>query len=248
MSRLLTALFLVLCLVSLGLFIACGNGGNAQVRMINAIDTSSNLSLDGYINGTKYFTSVGTNQVYPAQTTPAAYVSVPSGSVTVQAYDAGTTTNPLFGSGVTTSLSGSSQYTLLLGGFLNTSPNAYLISDNNAVPASGDMEVRIINGSALSAASNGISVAIYQSGEAPPSPQVTGLGLGQGSSYVAVPFEAGVQYFLDVYLSGSPNRLFTYNFSPGGSSTAGSISTFVIVDNTGGNSISSFPIYLQDLN
>jgi Domain of unknown function (DUF4397) len=249
MFRLSKALPLVLALATLGIFAAgCGNGGNAQVRVVNAIDASNNLPLDIDINGTKDFPSVGTGAVYPTIATPAAYVSVPSGNITIQAYDAGTTTNGIFGNGVTGSLSGSTQYTMLLGGFLSTSPNAYIIPDNNTVPTQGNLEIRIINGSALSAASNGISAAIYQAGQSVPSPQVTNLGLGQASSYEVLPFEQGQEYFIQVYLAGSQTPLFNYGFTPGGSSTAGSITTFVIIDNENGSAISGEPIYMQDLN
>jgi hypothetical protein len=249
MLRLLKVLPVVLVLITFSIFNAsCGSSGNAHVRVVNAIDATNPPTLDIEINGSKDFTAVAFDTVNPSPTTPASYVSTPSGSVTIQAFDTGTTTNPIFGSGVTGSLSGSTEYTLLLGGFLSTSPNAYLISDNNTVPTSGNLEVRIINGSALSAASGGISASIYQAGHAPPSPQVTGLGLGQGSGYEVLPFEQGQEYFVDVFLSGNPTRLFTFGFTPGGSSTAGSITTLVIVDTPGGGSIDPTPIYLQDLN
>jgi hypothetical protein len=249
MLRLLKALPLVLALATLSIFNAsCGSGGNAHVRVINAIDATNQLPLDVDINGNKDFPNVGTGGVYPTQTTPASYVSVPSGSVTIQAFNAGSTTNPIFGSGITGTLSGSTDYTLLLGGFLSTSPNAYLITDNNTVPTAGNLEVRIINGSALSAASGGISASIYQGGQSPPSPQVTNLGLGQASTYVVLPFEQGQQYFIEAFLAGNPTPLFTFGFTPGGSSTAGSITTLVIVDTVGGGSINATPIYMQDLN
>jgi hypothetical protein len=250
MSRFLKVLSLVLALVSLGILaMSCGSGGNAQVRVINAIDQTSELSLDVYINGTKYFPSVpsdgGAASVYPTPTTPASYVSVPSGNHSVQAFDAGQTTNPVISTAQ--SLNGSSQYTMLLAGSSsgNPIPVATFFGDNNTVPADGDMEVRVINASTYSASTGGIAYAIYQQGSTPPG--ATTLAFEQASSYLSFPFEAGVPYFIQISLPGGSNQ-FTTTFTPGGTATAGSVTTIVIMDNQGGGSINSIPLVLQDLN
>ena len=179
MFRLLKALPLTLAIAALSIVaISCGSSGQARVRVVNAIpDASANLDIN--INGTKDFTNVAFDSVYPTQTTPASYVSVPSGSDTIEAFNTGTTTSPVVNS-TTASLSGSTQYTVLLGNYLNKSPQAYLITDNNTAPTTGNVEIRVIDGSALAnAESTGIDVYIYQTGLQPPgTPQIYDLPLG----------------------------------------------------------------------
>ena len=250
MVRRLKILSLMLVLVACGILImSCGSGGNAQMRVVNAIDSNSSNSLDVYVNGSKDFNSVAFDSVYPTQTTPAAYVSVPSGSDTIQAYAEGTTTSGIFsGNGDTTSVSGSTQYTLLMSGSLSTGPSIYLITDNNTAPSAGNMEVRVINGAASTSSSGGISVSFYQNGQTPPSP--TAVGFGQSSGYITLPFESGVNYNMEVFQEGNLTPLFTYNFPIGGSTTAGQgqITTLVVVDSPGGNFIGEIPLMMVDLN
>src|SRR5271157_4675975 len=99
MFRLLKALPLALAVAALSIVAtSCASSGSTRVRVVNAIpDNGSNggIALDININGTKDFPSVAFDTVYPTQTTPASYVSVPSGSDTTIASDAGTTTNPV---------------------------------------------------------------------------------------------------------------------------------------------------------
>jgi len=244
MFRLLKALPLALAIAALSIVAtSCGSSGSAKVRVVNAIpDNGSNggIALDIDINGTKDFPSVAFDTVYPTQTTPASYVSVPSGSDTIIAYDTGTTTSPVVNS-TTASLSGSTQYTMLLGGFAAQSPQAYLITDNNTAPTTGYVNIRIINGSA-SAGTNGIDVAIYQNGLQPGSPQITGLPLGQGSGYQSLIFETS--YCIEVFPHGSG----TYQVNQCYAQATGQISTVVIVDTQGGAAISPTPLEMVDLN
>jgi Domain of unknown function (DUF4397) len=243
--RVLKIVFLLLVLAATGVFMmSCGSGGDAQVRVVNGIDNSSNLSLDVYINGGKEFSNVGTDGVTPPPATPAAYVSVPSGSDTIQAYDTGTTSNPLFGNGVTTTLGGSTQYTLLLVGPV-TAPTTYLLTDNNTVPKPGYMNVRVINAASTNAANGGIGVSIYESGQTVP--PATNVPLGQSTGYVSIPYVSGETYFIEVFLANTQIELFTDSFVPGGTNNAGQITTFVITDN-GNAGISEAPIKMVDLN
>jgi len=248
MVRWLKIVTLMLALVASGVFImSCGSGGDAQVRVINAIDTTSATNLDVYINGNKYFTNVAFDQVYPTQATPAAYVGVPSGSVTVQAYPTGTTSNPIFGSSAdSASLSGSTQYTMLLAGRNPSTASVNLLTDSSTVPTNGQMEVRVINGAASTAPpGQGIGVAIFQSGQTVPTP--TNVAFGQSTGYVNVPFVAQQTYEVEVFL-GTSEELFTYSFVPGGSATGGQITTLVVIDNPGGFNIDSTPLEMIDLN
>ncbi|HEY6342532.1 MAG TPA: DUF4397 domain-containing protein [Bryobacteraceae bacterium] len=240
----------IAAVVALGLIAAsCGNGGNALVRVVNVIpDNGANgdTAVDVYVNGTKDFLGVAFPQVYPAQPSsgPAQYTPVASGSVTFQAYDAGTTTPALLGAGQIKTLSGSAQYTALLGGFL-TGCQVYLIPDNNTVPTTGDLKLRLIDGSAV-AGQNGLDLYVYQTGlNPPPTPQVSGLSLGSSSGYLSLSFET--EYSIDVYLHNNGNKLFTINLNLGGSASSGSVTTVVIKDANGGNAISTIPIVMYDL-
>ena len=241
----------IAAVVALGLIAAsCGNGGSALVRLVNAIPDNGaggNTAVDVYVNGTKDFLGVAFTHVYPTQPTsgPAQYTPVASGSVTFQAYDAGTTTSPLLGaSGQVKTLSGSAQYTALLGGFL-TGAQVYVIPDNNNVPTTGDLNLRIIDGSSV-AGNNGLDLFIYQTGlNPPPTAQVSGLALGSSSGYLSLSFET--QYSIDVYLHNNGNKLFTINLNLGGSASSGSVTTVVIVDQAGGNAISPNAIVMYDL-
>jgi Domain of unknown function (DUF4397) len=248
MFRLLKALPLTLAVAALSIIaIGCGSGSSAKVRVVNAIpDASANLDIN--INGTKDFTNVQFDAVYPTQTTPASYVSVPSGSDTIEAFNTGTTSSPVVAP-TTASLSGSTQYTVLLGNYLNKSPQAYLMTDNNTVPTTGNVEIRVINGSALAnAESTGIDVFIYQTGLQPPgTPQISALPLGSASSYQSLTWESS--YHIDVYITNIPAKQLSFDLPQGGSSgTAGQITTLVIMDNPGGASIDPFPLVMVDLN
>jgi hypothetical protein len=246
MLRLLKIVTLMLALAAFSVLnVSCGSSGDAQVRVINAIDTSPATNLDVYINGTIYFTNVAFDQVNPTQTTPAKYTGVPSGNVTVQAYPTGTTSNPIFKSGVSASLGGSTTYTMLLGGS-TSSANVNLLTDNNTSPTNGNMEVRVINGAASTAPpGQGIGVAIYQRGQTVPPP--TNVAFGQSTGYVNLPFEAQQTYLVEVFL-GTSEELFTFAFIPGGSASAGQITTLAIIDNPGGFSINNTPLTMIDLN
>src|SRR5260370_23572205 len=113
MFRLMKALPLTLALAALSIFATgCGSSSQSQVRVIHAI--SDGPALDINVNTTKVFTNLAFSGVQPP---PPAYTKVSSGSDTLEAFDTGTTT-PVINS-TSVSLSGSSQYTVLLTRFLN---------------------------------------------------------------------------------------------------------------------------------
>ena len=229
MFRLLKALPLALALAALSFFAAsCGSSSQSQVRVLHAI--SDGPALDINVNTTKVFTNIAFSGVQP---TPPAYTKVASGSDTLEAFDTGTTT-PVINS-TSVSLSGSSQYTVLLTGFLNGTPGAnaptfFTITDNNAVPTAGNVEIRIIDGSPDTNI-GGVT------------PQISGLLLGQASSYQSLNVSGNV-YEVIVTPNGNQTPIINQNYTI----TTGSIRTFVMVDNTGGGGISEFPLELNDLN
>lgn len=242
MFRLLKVLPLALAIVALGLFAAsCNSGGNALVRVVNAIPDAP-AALDVTVNGTKDFPGVQFDTVYPTQKPagPAQYTSVVSGSVTVEAFDTGTTSDPVVNS-TNATLGASTQYTMLLAGFLNSSPSAYVIPDNNTVPTTGNVNIRIINGSAVSG-SNGVDIYICQTGLQPPAnPSVSALSMGASSGYLPWTFEPS--YSFDVYFHGNLGSHFTFSQD----FVTGEIMTLVIVDEPNGGAISDIPIVLVDL-
>jgi hypothetical protein len=244
MFRLLKALPLTLA-AALSFFAAsCGSSSQSQVRVVQAISDET-TALDVDVNTTKVFTNIAFTDVQP---TPPAYTKVASGRDTLQAVDTGTTTVVI--ANTSAGLSGSSQYTVLLTGFLNgtgtNAPTFYTIPDNNAAPTSGNVEIRIIDGSA-NTPQGGFDVYIV-----PPStdirtltPQISGLLIGQASSYQTLNITGNV-YEVIVTPNGTQSPFINQNYTI----PTGSIRTFVIVDNQGGGGgvPSQIPLELNDLN
>jgi Domain of unknown function (DUF4397) len=246
MFRLLKALPLTLALAALSFFAtSCGSSSQSQIRVVQAISDET-TALDVDVNGTKITTApLAFDGVQP---TPPAYTKVASGSDTLEAFDTGTTT-PVINS-TNASLSGSSQYTVLLTGFLNgTGPNApafNLITDNNAAPTSGNVEIRIIDGSA-NTPQGGFNVYIVPQGAniGTLTPQISGLLIGQASLYQTLNITGNV-YEVIVTPNGTQNPYINQTYTI----PTGSIRTFVIVDNQGGGGgvPSQIPLELNDLN
>jgi hypothetical protein len=244
MLRLLKALPLALAVAALTFFTtSCGSSSQAQVRMVHAIPNAPALDVD--INGTIDFPDILFDGFQPS----SGYKSVPSGSVTIQAFDTGTTTNPIFGTnGVTASLSGSTQYTVVLAGLVNgAGTNALAVlqkTDNNTAPTSGNVEFRIIDASPSSPGT--VDVFIVPPGtditQPAVTPQVSGLVYQQASpSYISL---AAGTYSVIATTSGSKVPFISQDFPL---PTAGMIRTLVLVDNTGGGSPPSW-LELSDLN
>jgi len=245
MFRLLKALPLTLALAALSIFAtSCGSSSQSQVRVVHAIPDAPPLDVD--INGTKITTApLAFGGFQPA----SGYTKVSSGSVTIQAFDTGTTINPIFGTnGVTASLSGSSQYTIVLAGFLTgTGTNALAalqITDNNSAPTSGNVEFRIIHASPSSPGS--VDIYIVPPGTditKVPNPTFSGIAYQQASpSYASL---AAGEYWVIVTTAGTTAEYISpqdYNLP-----TPGMIRTLVLVDNPGGGYPPSW-LELNDLN
>jgi hypothetical protein len=245
MFRLLKALPLTLALAALSFFAtSCGSSSQSQIRVVQAISDET-TGLDINVNTTKVFTNIAFDGVQP---TPPAYTKVASGSDTLEAFDTGTTT-PVINS-TNASLSGSSQYTVLLTGFLNgtgaNAPTFYTITDNNTAPTSSNVEIRIIDGSA-NTPQGGFNVYIVPPGTNIGSltPQVSGLLIGQASSYQSLNITGNV-YEVIVTPNGNQTPYINQNYTI----PTGSIRTVVIVDNQGGGGgvPSQIPLVLNDLN
>ena len=241
MLRLLKVLPAALALVLLGLFaMSCGSGNSAQVRVVNVI--SDGPAVDVEVNTVKSFTDVAVGSVQPQ---PPAYTGVTSGNDTVAVLDTGTTTQ-IFSN--TASLNGGTQYTMLLGGFLNGSgnnaPTAYVITDNNTAPVTGNVEFRIINGSP-SAPGGAVDVYIIppDTGIGGLTPQVSSLELGQASAYISMNYSS-TGYSVIVTPAGNQTIYINQVYTP----PTNSIRTLVLEDVSGGGFLSQFPLVLNDLN
>jgi hypothetical protein len=249
MLRLLKALPIALAVVALSvLATSCGSGGSAEVRVFNAIPdngASGAIALDLYFNDNLIITALGVNAVSPAASTPAKYLNVASGNDTIVAYDTGTKSTPIASSGSESGLSGSTEYTLLLGGFTDSPPTIYVIPDDNTPPAANTTEIRVIDGSAVEGV-NPLDVYLYQVGTQPlPAPTISGLTIGMASKYVPVPFTSGQPaYNLEVVRHGGP-ILYIYSSI---SFSAGEIVTVILDDEPGGFSINPSPKVMVDLN
>jgi hypothetical protein len=252
MFRLLKTLPLTLAIVALSIVTAGCGSNQTQIRVVNAIPDASS-AFDVYVNASKTAPGLQFTYVYPTPATPAKYVQVPSGSDTITVYTQGQTTNPIFTTqGV--KLKASEQYTVVLAGFLNSSPQAYVFQDNNTAPnqntGQNNVEFRVIDASANTPNPSGFDVCIYQTGlQQPTTPTITGLQLGQSSAYVSLPYEPSYTVLVMQSGAGNCNGNPYVNQSYGqASGSNGQITTLVIVDNQGGQGVSQTPIEMIDLN
>ena len=245
MFRLWKALCLALALVSLALFaISCGSGGTSY-RILNAIANYNYQSTGGFditMNGSLEFSGVQYTNVNPPG--KDAYQSVASGSDALDVFAHGDSINgtPVIQSAV--SLSGRTQYTVLLMGNNTTNPYvAQPFTDNNAVPASGDFALRVIH------ASNNLpsTVDVYVVGSVSivtgpnPPPPNSSLAYGQASSYVTDP--AGTWWLVITSHGGHTPILNPASYTPG----ALQIRTAVLIDGQGGFGVGA-PFIYSDLN
>ncbi len=244
MFRLLKALPLTLALAALFLFTGCGSS-SSQARFVNAIPDAGVLDID--VGGTKEFSSVAF-----ATASGSNYVGVPSGSVTIEGFASGTTTEAFTTSGV--SLNSGSEYTLVAVGFLTGSVIVLNPVDNNTEPADGMVSFRVIN-----ASPSGGTVDVYilpnpiscQLGTQPGdcAPTIPALAYQSTSTYATQSFNSNGQNFtLIVTTSGNTTPIFSFPLPSVGSSSLGSIRTLVLTDNSSGTAINDEPIVLDDLN
>ncbi len=229
-----------LALAALSLFATgCSSTNITQVRVINALSDSP--ALDVYINTTQITASLAFPQVQPG---PPDYRGAPSGTVMLEAFNAGTTSNPILNTGTSLTLNGTTQYTLVLDGYYN-SAGVVAITDNNTIPTSGNVEFRIINASTR-APKGGVDVYIV-----PPNtditkytPQISALSNGQGSNYQSLTYTAD-GYSVIVTANGGKTPLVNQSLAR----PSASITTLVLVDNPGGNNgMSQTPVVLDDVN
>jgi hypothetical protein len=236
---------------------SCNPTSHSQIRLIDAI--SNGQQVDIYVNAIRIVQSMQFPQVYPPLATPASYVTVNSGSATIQGYPPGDTTNPIPPTGAAI-LKSTYQYTVVAVGLELSDSAPMVIVDDNTPPPANQVEFRVINAS-LNSASLGLSPGGVDVYFVPPSvtdltdytPQISGLGYAQPSSYQQVNFlSTGYQVIMTAH--GAKIALLTYPNPPNPPAAppwpaTGSITTFVLLDNAGGNNgMSTTPLVLNDLN
>jgi len=246
MLRLLKALPLALVLAALIIFAAfaasCGSS-SSQARFINAVPGISAVDID--FNGTKEFSSIEF-----ATASGSTYVSVPSGSDTIEGLASGTTTE-VFSS--TASLNSGSQYTLVAVGFTTGTVNILNPVDNNTAPADGTVSFRVIHASPDGPGT--VDIYILPSpincnfGAGDCTKTISSLAYQSTSTYANQPWNSGGGgYLVYVTAAGSTTPIFNPVPFNAGSSSVGTIRTLVLTDNSSGKAMNTQPIVLDDLN
>jgi len=162
---------LVVCLLTsavLFLGTGCGSSGNANIRLVNALSTQSGLDL--LVDSKSTATSVG----YGAA---SGYSSVTSGSHDVQAEASGTTN---IVSDQTTSMAAKTYNTVLV-----TSGATQMLTDTHTAPTSGNISIRVVNGSSILGTAD---VYVVSSGTniASVNPTFSGLAFPSASTYTSL--------------------------------------------------------------
>ncbi len=249
MSRFLKVLPLPLAFVTLALaalsllFTSCGSS-NAEARFVNAISDAGTLEIE--FNGIEEFASVAVNTA-----SGSTYVGVPSGSDSVEGLPEGSTT-PAFPAPVTVSLSSGAEYTLVATGFLTGTVIILNPVDNNTAPAIGTVNFRVINASPSPSAvdvyilPNPVTCALGSPGC---TAIIGDLAFGSVSGYVKENYNSsGNGFSMIVTTHGSTTPIFNDSGISVGSSSVGSVRTFVLTGNSSGTAMNPSPILLDDLN
>jgi hypothetical protein len=247
---LLKVLPLALALAAVSfLFTGCG-GNNVEARFVNAIPDSTN-PLDIDVGGVKEFSTVQFGTVSPGSN----YTGVPSGNVAIEGFQTGTTTQAF--PSQTVNLNSGSEYTLVAVGFLS-SGNVDILNpvDNNTEPQDGTVSFRVIEASPSGPGkvdiyfiANPVECSLGATGCGP---AITALAYQSTSGYVTLPFNTssnGSGYQMFVTTSGNLTPLFSGGQTiTGGGTSLGSIRTIVLTDESGGVTMSSRALVLDDLN
>lgn len=209
---------LVLILISTFVTVGCGSG-STQTRLLNAMDGQSSVNM--IVNNSTVASGV-------AFGTASAYSSAGSGSQSVQIQASGTT---LLNQTVT--LSGGNDNTVLA-----TDAGLTVFTDNKSTPASGDIQIRVIN---ASSSLGGTDVYVITPGTdiSTMNATVSDLGYQAASAYQTV---AAGSYQIEFTQTGSKNVVFATTSS---SFSAGQIRTVVALDSPSGGFTT---VVLSDLN
>ncbi len=138
------SLALVLALAGLGLVLtSCNNSSQAQIRFVHAIWDAGALDIE--FSGAKDITDVAFLGVQPT----SGYRPVPSGSITIEGFATGSTSEAFQTENV--NLSSGSEYTVVATGNIAGGGNGNVVilnpSDDNAEPANNTINFRFIHAS-----------------------------------------------------------------------------------------------------
>jgi len=238
------SLALVLALAGLGLVLtSCNNGSQAQIRFVHAIYDAGQLDIE--FNGAKEITDITFGTVQPT----SGYRPVPSGSITVEGLQTGTTVEAFSTPNV--NLSSGSEYTVVATGNIGAVGNAVILADadDNAEPANGTINFRVINAAPNSPAAVDIFLVQtpLQGSACNGTPTVSSLAYQQASGYVNLPYNSnGEGYTMYVCVGGSL-QFSGFPISVG-SLSVGSIRTLILTNEANVQAMDSQPIVLNDLN
>jgi Domain of unknown function (DUF4397) len=214
----------VLALGTIFLSLGCGSS-NARVRLLNAAPLQS--SLDMLVANKAVATGV-------AYATASNYASVSSGSPNLQIEPSGTS-NALVNQTIT--LSSGSDNTILATNS-SSSVSAVVLTDNNAAPASGQIEIRVINASSTLGTAD-IYIVAPGTSISSVTPTVSSLSFGAATAYQ--PLTAGSY---EVFFAPAGQKFVSID-SGSQSFTSGQIRTIVGLDGQNGGFTSAV---IADLN
>lgn len=157
--------------------VGCSNSGQTRYRFINAISGADFGSVDVFVDTVRAFANIAPN-------TGTAYTNISGGSHQVLINSSGTSNGLIPTQPV--SFSGGNDTTLIAATNSAAEDKLLVFTDNNTVPATGDFNIRFINGSTIYG-----NVDIYIG--APPlditsgiSPKIRNLAFGTATNYLVM--------------------------------------------------------------
>lgn len=238
MVRMLRTLPFALALTALSIFSpGCGSSSSTKFRVVNAIPDAP-AATDVLVDGKVVETAVS----FPSVSPSTGYSSISSGSRHMQLFPTGTTTGAYFEGNIT--FNGGNAYTLVATGHFNTNTIVMpQFTDTSTAPTSGNAELRIIQASPAGLGANSaVDVYIVAPGGGLPgtSPDIAAVSYQSASAYKTIP--AGTY---DLLLT--PAGIASLNITiPGATLSSGKIYTYVLVNVSNGELMSSTPVVLND--
>jgi Domain of unknown function (DUF4397) len=210
----------LLCVASLLLGAACGNGSGARFRYVQAATGSPGTNVDVDVDNNKVLTGI-------AYGSAGTYQNISSGSRQFEVFLTNTTTNPFFNGSVPLN---KGDNTVVTDGTFGTI-GMDVFTDDNVAPTSGDVKIKFIH-VAPSAGVIDIYVVPTGQGIGGLAPQISSLSYK--SATALKPLISAGAYEVVMTQTGTQNPVsgldVTYTW------TAGQVRTIVILDNSPGGS------------
>jgi len=228
--------------------IGCG-ASHSNMRFVHASPDAPNVDLA--VDGKIVATNLPFGTVFPG----SSYLTISAGGRLIEVRPTGAVNDLVDASNVT--FSTHQQYTVFFTGLVTQPPSpppcpmtppppnqtVNLVTDDNSAPQSGEIKLRVFHGSPCAPANLDIYIVAPGTDITNLSPTIPGLPYQQASSYQNV---APTSNEVIMTATGDPTkfRLVDQTYTL----TAGQIRTLVVLDVTGGGSISPTPLVLADLN